>query len=205
MLLDLSERGRYLGLVLFSAQQFRSQVQRRVVGQRRHRASTAAWTPTSWRRRATPRSRPATKIKLATLPKGELMVRHPHFTQPIFVQVPPAGGARRARGRRALSARGRAVPFRRRGRAPAPALDRGITAEAVRAADRRPPARRTSAERWRRPAGSGPADALAYFTACLGRRIDGEVGAASRRGIRRASGEGDGYGYERLTKSSISR
>ena len=32
MLLDLSERGRYLGLVLFSAQQFRSQVQRRVVG-----------------------------------------------------------------------------------------------------------------------------------------------------------------------------
>ena len=36
MLLDLSERGRYLGLVLFSAQQFRSQVQRRVVGQCRH-------------------------------------------------------------------------------------------------------------------------------------------------------------------------
>ncbi len=32
MLLDISERGRYLGLVLFSAQQFRSQVQRRVVG-----------------------------------------------------------------------------------------------------------------------------------------------------------------------------
>ena len=32
MLLDLSERGRYLGLVLFSAQQFRSQVHRRVVG-----------------------------------------------------------------------------------------------------------------------------------------------------------------------------
>ena len=32
MLLDLSERGRYLGLVLFSAQQFRSQVLRRVVG-----------------------------------------------------------------------------------------------------------------------------------------------------------------------------
>ena len=35
MLLDLSERGRYLGLVLFSAQQFRSQVQRRVVGKDR--------------------------------------------------------------------------------------------------------------------------------------------------------------------------
>jgi hypothetical protein len=31
---------------------------------------------------------PATKIKLATLPAGELMVRHPHFTQPIFVRFP---------------------------------------------------------------------------------------------------------------------
>src|SRR5688572_33058730 len=31
---------------------------------------------------------PATKIKLATLPKGELMLRHPHFTQPIFVKFP---------------------------------------------------------------------------------------------------------------------
>ena len=32
MLLDIAERGRYLGLVLFGAQQFRSQVHRRVVG-----------------------------------------------------------------------------------------------------------------------------------------------------------------------------
>src|SRR5204863_246798 len=32
MLLDISERGRYLGLVLFAAEQFRSQVHRRVVG-----------------------------------------------------------------------------------------------------------------------------------------------------------------------------
>jgi hypothetical protein len=31
---------------------------------------------------------PATKIKLATLPKGELMVRHPHFTQPVFLRFP---------------------------------------------------------------------------------------------------------------------
>ncbi len=30
----------------------------------------------------------ATKTKLAMLPKGELMVRHPHFTQPIFVRFP---------------------------------------------------------------------------------------------------------------------
>jgi hypothetical protein len=31
---------------------------------------------------------PAVKIKLATLDKGQLMVRHPHFTQPIFVRFP---------------------------------------------------------------------------------------------------------------------
>jgi hypothetical protein len=31
---------------------------------------------------------PATRTKLATLEKGQLMVRHPHFTQPIFVRFP---------------------------------------------------------------------------------------------------------------------
>ncbi|HSG81698.1 MAG TPA: ATP-binding protein, partial [Gemmatimonadota bacterium] len=31
---------------------------------------------------------PATKTKLASLPKGDLMVRHPHFTQPVFVRFP---------------------------------------------------------------------------------------------------------------------
>jgi hypothetical protein len=30
----------------------------------------------------------AVKTKLATLPKGELMVRHPHFTQPVFLKFP---------------------------------------------------------------------------------------------------------------------
>jgi hypothetical protein len=31
---------------------------------------------------------PATRIKLATLDKGQLMIRHPHFTQPIFARFP---------------------------------------------------------------------------------------------------------------------
>ena len=31
---------------------------------------------------------PATRTKLATLDKGQLMIRHPHFTQPIFVRFP---------------------------------------------------------------------------------------------------------------------
>ena len=30
----------------------------------------------------------ATKIKMATMAKGELMIRHPHFTQPVFVRFP---------------------------------------------------------------------------------------------------------------------
>ncbi len=87
MLLDIAERGRYLGLVLFSAQQFRSQVHRRVVGN----AGTALYGRMDADELATPGYAvlsPATKTKLATLDKGQLMVRHPHFTQPIFVRFP---------------------------------------------------------------------------------------------------------------------
>ncbi|HEV8125483.1 MAG TPA: hypothetical protein VGP80_14640 [Gemmatimonadales bacterium] len=87
MLLDLSERGRYLGLVLFAAQQFRSQVMRRVVGN----AGTAVYGRMDSDELATPgygTLSAATKIKLATMPKGELMIRHPHFTQPVFVRFP---------------------------------------------------------------------------------------------------------------------
>ncbi len=87
MILDISERGRYLGLVLFGTQQFRSQVHRRVVGN----SGTAVFGRMEMEELATPGYQvlsPATKIKLATLPKGELMVRHPHFTQPVFVKFP---------------------------------------------------------------------------------------------------------------------
>ena len=87
MLLDVSERGRYLGLVLFSAQQFRSQVHKRVVGN----AGTGIFGRMDMDELATPGYAvlsAATKSKLATLPKGELMVRHPHFTQPVFLRFP---------------------------------------------------------------------------------------------------------------------
>lgn len=87
MLLDIAERGRYLGLVLFSAQQFRSQVHRRVVGN----SATALYGRMDSDELATPGYQvlgPATKTKLATLDKGQLMVRHPHFTQPVFVRFP---------------------------------------------------------------------------------------------------------------------
>lgn len=87
MLLDISERGRYLGLVLFGAQQFRSQVHRRVVGN----CGSAVYGRMDMDELATPGYSvlsPATKTKLASLPKGDLMVRHPHFTQPIFIRFP---------------------------------------------------------------------------------------------------------------------
>src|SRR2546430_4248059 len=87
MLLDISERQRYLGLVRFAAEQFRSQVHRRVVGN----AGTKLFGRMDADELATPGYHvlsPAVKIKLATLPIGELMVRHPHFTQPIFVRFP---------------------------------------------------------------------------------------------------------------------
>ena len=87
MLLDIAERGRYLGLVLFSAQQFRSQVHRRVVGN----SGTALYGRMDADELATPGYAvltPAIRTRLATLDKGQLMVRHPHFTQPIFVRFP---------------------------------------------------------------------------------------------------------------------
>ena len=87
MLLDISERGRYLGLVLFGAQQFRSQVHRRVVGN----AGTTMYGRMDADELATPGYQvlsPAVKARLATLDKGQLMVRHPHFAQPVFVRFP---------------------------------------------------------------------------------------------------------------------
>jgi hypothetical protein len=87
MLLDVAERGRYLGLVLFGAQQFRSQVHRRVAGN----SGTALYGRMDADELATPGYgilAPAIKTKLASLDKGQLMVRHPHFTQPIFVRFP---------------------------------------------------------------------------------------------------------------------
>ena len=170
MLLDLSERGRYLGLVLFSAQQFRSQVQRRVVGN----AGTAVFGRMDMDELATPgyaTLSPATKIKLATLPKGELMLRHPHFTQPIFVRFPRPAVLAGRDGHRALPARGRAA----RSRMPWPAGSRRSIAGSrpTRSPDlvdgpargRRAPGARTP------PAATRPDDVLAFFVACLGRRV----------------------------------
>jgi DNA helicase HerA-like ATPase len=179
MLLDLSERGRYLGLVLFSAQQFRSQVQRRVVGN----AGTTVFGRMDMDELATPgyaTLSPATKIKLATLPKGELMLRHPHFTQPIFVRFPRPP---------VLSGRDGVERF-----PPAPdlpfadavarqlrQLDRRIARETVVAlidGRREDDVRRAlSATRRERPD-----NIESFFRACLGRRVQPET-VGPRRGI----------------------
>ena len=86
-LLDISERGRYLGLVLFSAQQFRSQVHKRIVGN----SATSIYGRMDMDELSQPGYQgmtAAVKEKLSTLSKGQLMLRHPHFNQPIFVKFP---------------------------------------------------------------------------------------------------------------------
>jgi hypothetical protein len=191
MLLDLSERGRYLGLVLFSAQQFRSQVQRRVVGN----AGTALFGRMDMDELSTPAYgmlSPATKIKLATLPKGELMVRHPHFTQPIFVRFPrpPVLGSREGIERFPPAVE---LPFADAVARQLRGLDRRVSADAVRALidGRREDDVRRALGATRR---ERPDDVLAFFTACLGRRVKGEV-VAPRRTVPAVRRSDDGYGF----------
>ncbi|MDW8321859.1 MAG: ATP-binding protein [Armatimonadota bacterium] len=86
-LLDITERGRYLGLVLFGAQQFRSQVERRVAGN----CATSFYGRIEMEELAQPGYSvfgQAVKEKLAACEPGEVLIRHPHFTQPIFVRFP---------------------------------------------------------------------------------------------------------------------
>ncbi len=179
MLLDLSERGRYLGLVLFSAQQFRSQVHRRVVGN----AGTVIYGRMDVDELATPgyaTISPATKIKMATLPKGELMLRHPHFTQPIFVKFPrPAV----LNGREGIERFPPAVelPFEEAVVKQLRQLDRRVSAGTILELieGRRPEDVRRALAVTRR---ERPQEVTSFFAACLGRRVGGEI-VTPRRGI----------------------
>jgi hypothetical protein len=172
MILDLSERGRYLGLVLFSAQQFRSQVHRRVVGN----AATAMFGRMDADELAMPvygTLSAATKAKLAAMPKGELMVRHPHFTQPIFVRFPRPAVLQGREGVEQFPPASQ-VPFpqaiARRLRALDPSIETSVVVDLLggRVAD---DVRRAlhATERAR------PEGALAYFRACLGRSVAAEI------------------------------
>jgi len=175
MLLDLSERGRYLGLVLFSAQQFRSQVLRRVVGN----AGTALYGRMDMDELATPgygTLTPATRAKLAALPKGELMVRHPHFTQPLFVRFPrPAVLAGRVGVERFPPVPD--LPFPQAVARQLRVLDPAIGTAAVEDLidGRREVDVRRALHATRR---ARPEKVLAYFAAQLGIRVDREVAPA---------------------------
>lgn len=84
---DIASRGRYLGLVLFGAQQFRSQVDRQIVGN----SSTSLYGRIEMEEIAQQGYQifsPAIKEKMSALSPGEMLVRHPYFTQPIFVRFP---------------------------------------------------------------------------------------------------------------------
>lgn len=86
-LLEISERGRYLGLILFSAQQFKSQVNKRIVGN----CGTSIFGRMDMDELANQgySVMPSTvKQELTTLEKGKLLIRHPHFNQYIFVKFP---------------------------------------------------------------------------------------------------------------------
>lgn len=180
MLLDISERGRYLGLVLFSAQQFRSQVQRRVVGN----AGSMLYGRMDQDELALPAYSTmslATKARLASLPKGELLIRHPHFTQPIFIRFPrpPVLSGREGVERFPPAAElpfGEAVARRLR------AMDREILSSKVldlitgrREGDIRKALNATIRAR--------PDSPLPFFVKCLGREVRAET-AAARPGIR---------------------
>jgi len=171
MLLDISERGRYLGLVLFAAQQFRSQVHRRVVGN----AGTTLFGRMDMDELATPGYQvlsPATKIKMATLPKGELMVRHPHFTQPVFVRFPRPAVLSGPDGIRRYPPAAD-VPFEEAVVRQLAALDRAINASRVKdaIAGRRDEDVRRALLATRR---TRPDDVLGYFLGALGPAVPRE-------------------------------
>jgi hypothetical protein len=135
---------------------------------------------------------PATKIKLATLPKGELMVRHPHFTQPIFVRFPrPAvlggrEGVERFPPATELPFPDAVVRQLRR-------LDRRISGDAIRTLidGRREEDVRRALGATRR---EQPADVSAFFSACLGRRVAAEP-VAVRRAVPAVKRGDEGYGF----------
>jgi hypothetical protein len=190
MLLDLSERGRYLGLVLFSAQQFRTQVERRVVGN----AGTMLMGRMDGDELAHPAygtMSPATRARLAALPKGELLVRHPHFTHPVFVRFPrPAMLSGREGVERFPPAA--ELPFpeavARRLRALDPSLAAARVADVV--AGRREEDVRRALNATIRARAEQP---FPFFLKCLGREVKAET-VAPRTGVRPVRSGGEPYG-----------
>lgn len=86
-ILDISERGRSLGVILFSAQQFMSAVHSRVTGN----TATKIMGLSSSSEIMQPDYRfldPDLKMSLTRLTKGELLLQHAIFRQPVKVVFP---------------------------------------------------------------------------------------------------------------------
>ncbi|MGD2134898.1 MAG: hypothetical protein PVF27_02010, partial [Gemmatimonadales bacterium] len=100
------------------------------------------------------------------LPKGELMVRHPHFTQPIFVRFPRPAVLTGPEGVRRFPPAAD-VPFEEAVVRQLVALDRRVSAGAVRdlIAERREDDVRRALLATRR---AQPDDVIGYFSASLG-------------------------------------
>lgn len=85
--LDIAERGRSLGVVLFGAEQFMSAVHERVVGN----CSTTVIGRSGSAELASPAYRfldPEVKTNVSRLRKGELVISHATFRQPIKIRFP---------------------------------------------------------------------------------------------------------------------
>jgi hypothetical protein len=86
-LVEVTARGRSLGLVLFGAQQFASSVEKEIV----ENSSTFMFGRTESTEMRMPNYSgfsPEIKTKLTMLPQGQLLVKFPKFPQPIFVKFP---------------------------------------------------------------------------------------------------------------------
>jgi hypothetical protein len=85
--LDIAERGRSLGVVLFGAEQFMSAVHERVAGN----CSTIVVGRSGTSELSSPAYRfldPAVKSNIARLEQGELVISHATFRQPLKIRFP---------------------------------------------------------------------------------------------------------------------
>lgn len=86
-ILEISERGRSLGVILMSAQQFASAVHQRVIGN----AATRVFGRTAPTELASPGYRflkDDVKMHLTRLDKGDLVITHPIYRQPVKIKFP---------------------------------------------------------------------------------------------------------------------
>lgn len=86
-LIEIAERGRSLGIVLLSAQQFASAVHDRVIGN----AATRVYgrmAPTELTQAGTRGMQESVRAHLARLSKGELVLTHPIYRQPVRIVFP---------------------------------------------------------------------------------------------------------------------